>query len=47
MATFFLGIFYLQYKINELLDWLISDVGDEGETNARVSSVLPSPPMNS
>ena len=47
MGTFFLGIFYLQYKINDLLDWFKLDDGHEGEMNLRVSQVSPPPPINS
>lgn len=47
MGTFFLGIYYLQYKINGLLDRLSSDEGSEGEMISQVSSVSPLPPINS
>jgi len=43
MGTFFFGIFYLQHKINGLLDRFISDAGGPGEM--KVPSPLPVPPV--
>jgi len=47
MGTFFLGIFYLQYKINNLMDWLTPDEGGQGEVILPASPVSPLPPVNS
>jgi hypothetical protein len=47
MGTFFLGIFYLQYKINNLMDWLTPDEGGQGEVSLPASPVSPLPPVNS
>lgn len=47
MGTFFLGIFYLQYKINELLDWLISDKDGQGAMSTQGSLISLPPPINS
>jgi len=46
MGTFFLGIFYLQHKINGLLDRLTADEGGQGEMISQLSSVSPLPPIN-
>jgi hypothetical protein len=46
MGTFFLGIFYLQYKINELLEWLISDKGGQGAMSSQGSLVSLPPSIN-
>lgn len=46
-ATFFLGIFYLQYKINELLKWLTSNEVGQGTENAQGSLVSLPPAVNS
>jgi len=43
--TFFFGIFYLQHKINGMLDRFLSDAGNSGETNSRAPSPLPVPPV--
>ena len=43
--TFFFGIFYLQHRINGLLDRFISDAGGSGETKFRAPSPLPVPPV--
>jgi len=45
MGTFFFGIFYLQHKINGLLDRFISDAGGSGETKFRAPSPLSVPPV--
>jgi hypothetical protein len=46
-ATFFLGIFYLQYKINELLKWLTSNEVGQGTENAPESLASLPPAVNS
>ena len=43
MATFFLGIFYLQYKINEYLGWLVADNGGRGMMSSP-APLIPLPP---
>jgi hypothetical protein len=42
MGTFFFGIFYLQHKINSMLDLFISSPGGQEETPA---SAMPAPPV--
>ncbi len=44
LATFFLGIFYLQYKINRLIDRLNASEGGQGEIKSPLSPVLPPSP---
>jgi hypothetical protein len=46
MGTLFLGIFYLQYKVNGLIDRLRSDEGGQGERSSRLSPVSPLSPTN-
>jgi hypothetical protein len=45
MGTFFFGIFYLQRKINGLLDRFIPDADGSGATRFRAPSALPVPPV--
>jgi hypothetical protein len=47
MGTFFLGIIYLQYKINSLLNRFSPDSGAQGEMISPASPELPLPPVNS
>jgi hypothetical protein len=47
MGTFFLGIFYLQYKINGLLERLKPDEGGQGVRGSEVLPVSPLPPIHS
>jgi len=47
LGTFFLGIFYLQHKINGLLDWLKSDEDGHGEKAPTVLPVSSLSQMNS
>jgi hypothetical protein len=44
MGTFFFGIFYLQYKINSMLDLYISSPGGREEVTTP-ASVVPVPPV--
>jgi len=44
-GTFFLGIFYLQYKINGMLDQFTSHAGSQQDVNA--PTALPAPPVTS
>ncbi len=44
LATFFLGIFYLQYKINRLIDRLYASEGGQGEMSSPLSPALPPSP---
>ncbi len=44
LATFFLGIFYLQYKINRLIDRLNASEGGQGEIKSPLSPALPPSP---
>jgi hypothetical protein len=46
-GTFFLGIFYLQFKINALLNWLTADEGGQAEENAQGSLASLPPAVNS
>jgi hypothetical protein len=45
MGTFFLGIFYLQHKINGLLDRLTSAAGGSGEMTSLAAAEYAPPPM--
>ncbi len=47
MRTFFLGIFYLQYKVNGLLDRFRSVAGGQGQMSSRLPPVSPLWPSNS
>ena len=46
VGTFFLGIFYLQSKINGLLSQLAPDKGGEAGVAPVVAPVEPLPPVN-
>jgi len=45
MGTFFFGIFYLQHKINGLLDQFLSDADGYEERKVPAPSTLPVPPV--
>ena len=44
MGTFFFGIFYLQHKINSMLDLFISSPGGREELSTPASA-MPVPPV--
>ncbi len=46
VGTFFLGIFYLQFKINELINRLAAGQGAQGETAFPVPQGSPASPIN-
>jgi len=47
MGTFFFGIFYLQHKINGMLDKFVPDAGGTEDQNPSAPSALPVPPVTS
>jgi hypothetical protein len=47
MGTFFFGTFYLQHKINEMLDKFVADADGQADVNAPAPSPLPVPPVTS
>ncbi len=46
LGTFFLGIFYLQYKINRLIDRLYVSEGGQMEASSPESPAMPPSPIN-